>query len=99
MKEKELPFKLPVAYEEVAYHQHKGKAESCLALIDANGKEILNADEKQAIANADFICLACNSYFEQRRALEEIKQKSIDGSCVQKIAKAALTKGDTNESD
>lgn len=97
--EKDCPIKLPV-------HKHlifPGR----FNILDAIGHRIVRdiAEEK-----ADFICLACNSYFKQKKTLKEIaklaataEEKGADDFdkagflAIKLIAKAAL-KGDTNDS-
>lgn len=60
MEEKELPFKLPLKVSNWTGH------EEYVDVVDALGELIAY---KLPITQADFICLACNSHFEQKKAI------------------------------
>ena len=61
--------------------------------------KFVGVTDKQRII-ADFICQACNKYFEMKKALTLILNENFSGqSTLSSYAKrrAALSKGDTNE--
>jgi len=96
MNEKDCPIKLPVKL----FRDHTD-----VGVQDSRGIIISEGLKRK---EADFICLACNSYFEMREALEFAKAPSAAFStdqltfanriilAIKEKAKATL-KGDANE--
>lgn len=62
ISEKELPFKLPLKAKSFSAGDYNIK--------DAYGALVCGGQTKEA---ADFICLACNSYFEQKKRIKELE--------------------------
>lgn len=97
MTEKELPYELPFTKLEDATLTNPYR----FYIADMLGRKITDLQKEETI---DFICLACNSYFEQKERIGELEDTlRFTAERLENIGKShaeideILAKGDTNE--